>query len=173
MPTIPHLWAISMLMMEIRLTYFDNQYRTCQSQWLVGGKQALNVKKTKYMFFRKCKKTSLDFSPRLTISGTNIERVKDFNFLGLISNENLSWNLHIEFISKCIAKCIGIMNRLKRFLPPHILKPYISPLSTRIWIIHYWPWGSIAEELNYFKRKSFELSLLANIMPILNHSWRH
>ena len=83
---------------------------------------SLNVKKTKYMFFRKCQKTSLDFSPRLTISGTNIERVKDFNFLGLVLNENLSWNSHIEFISTKVAKCIGIMNRLKRFLPPHILK---------------------------------------------------
>ena len=68
------------------------------------------------------RKISLDFSPRLTISGTNIERVKDLNFLGLVLNENVSWNSHIEFISTKVATCIRIMNRLKRFLQPHILK---------------------------------------------------
>ena len=89
------------------------------NDWLAVNKLSLNVKKTK--FSTNVKKTSLDFSPRLTISGTNIERVKDINFL-LVLNENLSWNSHIEFISTKVAKCIGIMNRLKRFLPPHILK---------------------------------------------------
>ena len=46
------------------------------NDWLAVNKLSLNVNKTKYMFFRKCQKASLDLSPRLIISGTNIERVK-------------------------------------------------------------------------------------------------
>ena len=42
------------------------------SDSLAVNKHSLNVKKTKYNFFRKCRKTPLDFSLRVTISGTDI-----------------------------------------------------------------------------------------------------
>ncbi len=49
-----------------------------------------------------------------------IEQVTNFNFLGLILNENLSWKPHCDKISNNISKSIGVLNRLKHFLPEKI-----------------------------------------------------
>ena len=37
--------------------------------------------------------------PKLNINGNNIERVTNFNFLGLTLSSTLSWNQHINKIS--------------------------------------------------------------------------
>ncbi len=56
----------------------------------------------------------------LNIDGIDIDKVKDFSFLGLIINEHLNWNAHTEKVSNSISKTIGILNRLKHSLPPNI-----------------------------------------------------
>ncbi len=53
----------------------------------------------------------------IKIENTYIERVKEFDFLGLIINENLNWKAHINKIANNISKSMGILNRLKHFLP--------------------------------------------------------
>ncbi len=39
-----------------------------------------------------------------------IEKVLEFNFLGLTLNENLNWKNHINKISNKISRSIGILN---------------------------------------------------------------
>ncbi len=53
----------------------------------------------------------------LMIDETIIERVTEFNFLGLTLDENLSWKSHINKIANRISKSIGILNKLKHFIP--------------------------------------------------------
>ena len=55
--------------------------------------------------------------PTLKISNHDIERVKDFNFLGITIDENMSWNMHIQKISNKISRNVGCLNRIKRFIP--------------------------------------------------------
>ncbi len=52
----------------------------------------------------------------IKIENTYIERVKEFDFLDLIINENLNWKAHINKVANKISKRIGILNRLKHFL---------------------------------------------------------
>ena len=66
-------------------------------EWLGANKLALNVSKTKFMVFHTRNK-SVSY-PSLKINGKLIERVTQFNFLGLILESNMSWNLHINHIS--------------------------------------------------------------------------
>ncbi len=54
---------------------------------------------------------------QLKIDSADIDRVKDFNFLGLVVNENLNWKSHTEKVSNSMSKTIGILNRLKYFVP--------------------------------------------------------
>ena len=89
--------------------------------WLSVNKLSLNVKKTKYMLFHHHRK-NLPNNMKIEINGIDIERVENFDFLGLTLNENLSWKPHVCKISNKITKCIGILNRLKKFLPQHILR---------------------------------------------------
>jgi len=41
--------------------------------------------------------------------------------LGVYIDEKLTWNLHIEHISKKIASCIGILKRSRSFVPFEML----------------------------------------------------
>ena len=75
--------------------------------WFGANKLALNVSKTKYMVFRTANKHVT--YPQLNINGINIERVTNFNFLGLTLSSTLSWNQHINKISLNISKSIGIL----------------------------------------------------------------
>ena len=56
------------------------------------------------------------------INEIDIERVDEFDFLGLTINENMTWNSHIRKISNKISRVVGIMNRLKHVLPQSALK---------------------------------------------------
>ena len=55
------------------------------------------------------------------INNIAIERVENFNFLGLIFNEHMFWKHHIDVIANKLIRFSGILNKLKRFLPVHIL----------------------------------------------------
>ena len=50
-----------------------------------------------------------------------MERVTELNFLGLTINEHLNWSPHIKINFIKISRTLGIINRLKRFLPSNIL----------------------------------------------------
>ena len=90
--------------------------------WLAVNKLSLNVKKNKFMIFHYHNKDISQKIPHLIINEIEIERVTNFNFLGLSINENISWKPHINKIASKISKYTGVMNRLKRFLPLHILR---------------------------------------------------
>ena len=49
-----------------------------------------------------------------------IDKVLDFNFLGIHFNEQLNWKSHIDKLSVKCCRILGILNRLKRILPLHI-----------------------------------------------------
>ena len=80
------------------------------NQWLGANKLSLNVSKTKFMVFHTHNR-SVSY-PALQINDNTIERVTEFNFLGLILLSNLSWNKHINHISLQVSKPIGIKYRI-------------------------------------------------------------
>ena len=48
---------------------------------------------------------------------TALERVKFTKFLGVLIDECLTWKNHIDCISKTISRNIGVMNKLKHYIP--------------------------------------------------------
>ena len=93
------------------------------SDWLAVKKLSLNTAKTKFMLFHNYQKTiDEDDIPHLIINDTIIERVTEFNFLGLTINEFMNWNYHASKISNKISRTLGVMNRLKRYLPLSAMK---------------------------------------------------
>ena len=59
--------------------------------------------------------------PVLTLNNTVIERVKQYNFVGIILHYTLKWRKHINYISKKVSKTIGVMYRLKHKYPEAVL----------------------------------------------------
>ncbi len=51
------------------------------------------------------------------IENIAIDRVSDFKFLGITINEHLSWKSHIDKLSNKISKTMGVLNKLKHFVP--------------------------------------------------------
>ena len=78
--------------------------------WLCSNKLSLNVGKTKYVYFHSAQKKVI--YPDLKIINICIDRVSEFNFIGLIISSDLKWNKHIKHISLKISKVIGIMFRI-------------------------------------------------------------
>ena len=107
---------------KLETSFFINQELTKVNDWLAVNKLSLNVEKTKFMVFHTAQQNISRFIPDLKIGSVNLENVQNFNFLGLTLNENLSWKPHTDKLANKISKYIGILNRLKRYLPSHILK---------------------------------------------------
>ena len=59
--------------------------------------------------------------PTTTINGVDIEKVDNFNFLGLIINKNLKRNSHVNYIASKISRSIGIFMILRYTLTTDIL----------------------------------------------------
>ena len=76
-------------------------------EWLGANKLSLNVAKTKFMIFHT--NNRLVRYPNLLINGRPIERVTQFNLLGLILQSNMSWSMHTDHISLKVSKAIGII----------------------------------------------------------------
>ena len=88
------------------------------NKWLKINKLSLNVKKSKYIIHKLRNKQVNNLL--LKIDETVIERVQNCNLLGVTLQENLSWDVPIKYILIKCSKLIGILNKLKRFLPLNI-----------------------------------------------------
>ena len=88
-------------------------------EWLKLNRLTLNVEKTKYMLFRTSKK-KVQTLLLLQMDNKIIDKVLDFNFLGIHFNEQLNWKRHIDKLSVKCCRILGILNRLKRILPLNI-----------------------------------------------------
>ena len=88
-------------------------------EWLKINKLSLNKNKSKYMTLHMPKKQIQHLT--LKIDGINIEKVEEFNFLGLTMDTNLKWKKHTDKISNKCSKITGVLNRLNLLVPqPHI-----------------------------------------------------
>ena len=86
--------------------------------WLKVNRLSLNANKSKFMIFKQLNKKTETLS--LKIENTNIERVTDFNCLGLTISDNLEWKNHGQKIANKCSRTIGILNKLKHILPASI-----------------------------------------------------
>ena len=114
--------------------------------------------------------------PLLIINNTEIERVSQFNFLGLIVSSNLKWHKHINHISLKIARVIGIMYRLKDIYPHKILLMIYNTLIVTHFNYCLLTWGSTIEDghqIHLLQKKALRIitndEYRAHTEPICKH----
>ena len=89
-------------------------------QWFLLNKLTINLDKTNYVF--RPHNLNIDTSSlNITLNDHKIQNVKFTKFLGVTIDEHLSWKYHVNDIACKISRVIGVLNRLKGFLPLHIL----------------------------------------------------
>ena len=109
--------------LSLSYTIMINMKLSKIADWLTQNKLSLNTAKSKFMLFHNYKKTmNEDDIHHLAINDTIIERVTEFNSLGLTINEFMNSNAHASKITDKISRTLGVMNRLKRYLPLSAMK---------------------------------------------------
>ena len=60
-------------------------------------------------------------SPSILMNSSRVKQVATTKSLDITTDDKLSWNCHIEKITKKIVSGIGAMKRVRYFVPPSIL----------------------------------------------------
>ena len=53
---------------------------------------------------------------RVSLNDVSIDQVHHVKYLGVLVDEKLNWNLHINIMLKKIGQMLGFLGRLRRFL---------------------------------------------------------
>ena len=62
-----------------------------------------------------------ELDENVILDSTALERVSHTKFLGVLIDDCLTWKNHIDCVSKTISCNIGVMNKLKHFVPTRVL----------------------------------------------------
>ncbi len=104
--------------------YLDEVERL--TSWCQDNCLSLNVSKTKELFVDFRKSQQRPYTP-LMISGTPVERVSIFKYLGVNISENLTWTTHIQTQVKKARQRLYHLRQLRKFrVSPTILKTFYS-----------------------------------------------
>ena len=87
------------------------------SEWLKSNRLSLNVGKTKLLLFgSKCSKIQFE-NISIKIQGVKLSPCKSVKYLGVLIDENLSWDYHISELSKKLSRANGIIIKLRHYTP--------------------------------------------------------
>jgi len=125
------------------------------SRWLKLNKLSLNSDKTKAMLFHFPRKSVI--RPVIKIDGSNIEFVNEFNYLGIILDQTLSWKSHIAKISLKVSKVVGIMCRMKNLLSQEILLTLYNSLCLPYFIYGILCWKSKINNLVKLQKRAIRV----------------
>ncbi len=104
--------------------YLDEVERL--TSWCQDNCLSLNVSKTKELIVDFRKRQQQPYTP-LMISGTPVERVSSFKYLGVNISEDLTWTAHIQTQIKKARQRLYHLRQLRKFrVSPAILKTFYS-----------------------------------------------
>ena len=86
------------------------------SEWLKANRLTLNVSKTKFCIFGTRPRLNNLANFDLSIDNQVIERVNQVKYLGMILDENLNFNAHIDYTIKKASSRLGAVRRARKFL---------------------------------------------------------
>ncbi len=96
------------------------------TSWCQDNCLSLNVSKTKELIVDFRKRQQRPYTP-LMISGTPVERVSSFKYLGVNISEDLTWTTHIQTQVKKARQRLYHLRQLRKFMvSPAILKTFYS-----------------------------------------------
>ena len=86
--------------------------------WFQSNKLSLNTKKSNVMLFGTHIKTKqYENKLKLSLDNVEIKCVNACKFLGVTIDQNLTWENHIIEVAKKCSSSIGILYKMKNFLP--------------------------------------------------------
>ena len=140
-----------------------NDELTRLSVWFNVNKLTLNTKKTKSVIFSSRNKVIDTTGLKLTINGNIIEQVPEIKFLGVFLDQHLSFKSHIDYVTVKMSRAIGMLNRLKYFIPNNVLLTIYNALVLPHINYAITAWGSASptelQKIHMLRKKQCELYL--------------
>ena len=93
-------------------------------QWLLANKLTLNTSKTEYMhdcWLQTETIGKIDDEAEIKMGDNKIKKVSETKTLGVIVDDQLKWNSHINTVATKVSKGIGMIRRMKAFVPQSTL----------------------------------------------------
>ena len=133
------------------------------TEWLTANNLTLNRSKTEFMLIgSRHRLNTFNRLPSFTIDSNSIKQVEFTKSLGVFIDENLTWNIHIEHISKKIASCIGILKKSRPFVPFETLlciyNTLVQPHSDYCSVV----WGNCNKSLSIKLQKQNRAARILN-----------
>ena len=111
------------------INYHLNHDLANVNKWLIANRLTLNQSKTEFMLIGSRQRIATFRSvPCLEIDGVPIDKVLQAKSLGVYLDENLSWNIQINELTKRIASGIGALKRVRSFVPVATLQLIFNSL---------------------------------------------
>ena len=89
--------------------------------------------------------SAIAIESKLSINGLPLERVESTKFLGVTIDKNLNWEEHRAKLSKKLATCSGILNRIKDNIPQELHKDLYHTLFESHLTYGITVWGGVSE----------------------------
>ena len=124
------------------------------NMYMLSNQLHINTEKCVYMHFRprfshderkSCARTRVVGSEKqLFINNNKIRKTNKARFLGIIIDENLNWDMHLENLEQKLNSAIIIIKRIKKFIP----KEHYNKLYHTLFVSHLTygisAWGSLS-----------------------------
>ena len=114
--------------------------------YMKANKLHINMDKCCFMHFNPDTKENFDYAGcHLKIGDEIIEKVTNTKFLGIFIDENLSWDVHINYLVKKLACTTGILNRVKENIPTELHKNLYHTLFESHLTYGITSWGGVCD----------------------------
>ena len=123
--------------------------------WLTTNKLTLNTEKSNLVIFRP-KQKKIYHLPQISIFDSeknkrvSLEHKSYIKYLGVLIDENLSWKNHLDCVITKISKTIGMIAKLRHFVPSSVLTNIYKSLILPHLTYGLVAWGNVSK--NYLNK---------------------
>ena len=107
--------------LEIKI---DDQLHTV-NEWLCANRLSLNIEKSNFVIFHPPQK-KVSHAIDIKISNKTLKEQKSVKSFGVVLDSNLNWRHHIDELTNTIFRSIGVLCKLRHFVPLKLLFDYFS-----------------------------------------------
>ena len=99
--------------------------------WLIINRLSLNIAKTNFLIFHPYNKP-INQRITLKINKKAISESECIEYLGVMVDSTLTWNIHIDKISKTTSRSTGLLYKIRHFVNNQILRMFTTVLFALI-----------------------------------------
>ena len=91
-------------------------------KWFQLNRLALSIEKSNFIIFHNKGKRNISHIQHINIENEQITRVKHTKYVGLIIDEHLTWDAHINDICNSLTRYFGVFYNIRHFINPHLAR---------------------------------------------------